>query len=92
MIKTFKSKALEAFFKEGNTKGVPGNLMNRARVRLEAIDSAAVVGDIRISSYGLHELKGNREGTWSVKVSGNWRITFRFQDGNAYDVDIEDYH
>lgn len=92
MIKTFKSKALEALFREGNAKGLPSDLMNRARVRLEAIDSATVVGDIRVPGYGLHELKGNREGTWSVKVSGNWRITFRFQDGNAYDVDIEDYH
>lgn len=92
MIQTFKSKALEKLFKEGNAKGIPKEFEKRTRVRLEVIDTAIIIDDIRIPGYDLHELKGDRQGTWSIKVSGNWRITFTFQDNNAYDIDLEDYH
>jgi proteic killer suppression protein len=50
------------------------------------------VDDIRLSGYDLHELKGDSKRTWAIKVSGNWRITFSFEDGDAYDVNLEDYH
>ncbi|MCC5629098.1 type II toxin-antitoxin system RelE/ParE family toxin [Nostoc sphaeroides CHAB 2801] len=58
----------------------------------QVIDSALIVEDIRLPGYDLHELKGDRKGTWSIKVSANWRITFKFEDGDAYDVNLEDYH
>ncbi|CAD5951666.1 Endoribonuclease HigB [Planktothrix agardhii] len=48
--------------------------------------------DIRLPGYDLHELKGDCQGTWSIKVSGNWRITFSFENGEVYDVNLEDYH
>ncbi|MDQ3687321.1 MAG: type II toxin-antitoxin system RelE/ParE family toxin, partial [Acidobacteriota bacterium] len=48
--------------------------------------------DVDLPGYRLHELKGDRKGTWSLTVSGNWRITFTFSEGDAYDVDLEDYH
>jgi proteic killer suppression protein len=92
MIQTFKNKSLENLFKENFNKGVPANLENKIRIRLEVIDSALIVDDIRLPGYDLHELKGDRRGTWSIKVSGNWRITFKFEDGDAYDVNLEDYH
>jgi proteic killer suppression protein len=92
MIQTFKNKSLENLFKENFNKGVPANLENKIRIRLEVIDSALIVEDIRLPGYDLHELKGDRKGTWSIKVSGNWRITFKFEDGDAYDVNLEDYH
>ncbi|MBR8828633.1 MAG: type II toxin-antitoxin system RelE/ParE family toxin [Gomphosphaeria aponina SAG 52.96 = DSM 107014] len=92
MIQSFKSKALEKLFKENINKGVPQNLNKKIRIRLEVIDSAFVVEDIRLPGYDLHELKGNQKGTWSIKVSGNWRITFFFEEGDAYDVNLEDYH
>jgi proteic killer suppression protein len=92
MIQKFQNKALENLFKEGVTKGIPQELEKRIRVRLEVIDSAIIIDDIRLPGYNLHELKGDREGTWSIKVSGNWRITFTFKDNDAYDVDLEDYH
>ena len=92
MIQTFKSKALEKLFKEGNAKGIPKEFEKRTRTRLEVIDAAIIIDDIRIPGYDLHELKGDRQATWSIKVSGNWRITFTFQDNNAYDIDLEDYH
>ena len=92
MIKTFRNKALEKLLKQGKTKGVPKELEKKIRVRLEVIDSATVIDDIRVPGYDLHELKGDRKGTWSIKVSGNWRITFKFEDSNAYELDLEDYH
>lgn len=92
MIRTFRNKALEKLFKEGNVKGVPKDLEKRIRVRLEVIDSAKFVDDIRIPGYDLHELKGDKKGTWSIKVSGNWRITFKFDNKDAYDIGLEDYH
>lgn len=92
MIQTFKNKALEKLFKEGNAKGIPKELEKKTRVRLEVIDTATIIDEINIPGYRLHELKGDRQGTWSIKVSGNWRITFTFNDNNAYDIDFEDYH
>ena len=92
IIQTFKNKALERLLREGNAKGIPTELEKRTRARLEVIDTAIIIDDIRIPGYDLHELKGDRQGTWSIKVSGNWRITFTFQDNNAYDIDLEDYH
>ncbi|MEJ6480649.1 type II toxin-antitoxin system RelE/ParE family toxin [Nostoc punctiforme UO1] len=92
MIQTFQKKALENLFIENFNKGIPANLEKKIRIRLEVIDSALIVEDIRLPGYDLHELKGDRKGTWSIKVSGNWRITFKFEDGDAYDVNLEDYH
>lgn len=92
MIRSFKSKALENLFRDDISKGIPKKLEKKIRIRLEVIDSASLVSDIRLPGYDLHELKGARAGTWSVKVSGNWRITFNFEDGEAHDVDLEDYH
>ncbi|MBL1209886.1 type II toxin-antitoxin system RelE/ParE family toxin [Geminocystis sp. GBBB08] len=92
MIQTFKNKTLEKLFKDNINKGVPQNLEKKIRIRLEVIDSALILEDMRLPGYDLHELKGDKKGTWSIKVSGNWRITFKFANGNAYDLNLEDYH
>jgi proteic killer suppression protein len=92
MIQTFKNKAIERLFKKNIGKGILKELEKKLRIRLEAIDAASVINDIKLPGYDLYELKGDRKGTWSIKVSGNWRITFRFEEGKVYDVDIEDYH
>lgn len=92
MIQTFQNKALEKLLKENISKGIPKELEKKIRIRLEVIDSALIIDDIRLPGYDLHELRGDRKETWSIKISGNWRITFRFEDGEAYDVDFEDYH
>lgn len=60
--------------------------------RLDRLNAAAVVEDMDLPGFHLYQLKGDRKGTWSIRVSGNWRITFRFESGDAYDVDLEDYH
>jgi toxin HigB-1 len=92
VIESFRHKALESFFKRGETKGIPKEFAKKIRIRLEVIDAASVIDDIRLPGYALHELVGDRKGTWSIKISGNWRITFKFEDGNAYEVNLEDYH
>jgi proteic killer suppression protein len=92
MIQTFRNKALERLLKEGNAKGIPKDLEKRIRRRIEVIDSATAIDDLRIPGYDLHQLKGDRRETWSIKVSGNWRITFTFRNNDAYDLNLEDYH
>ncbi|MBE9097922.1 type II toxin-antitoxin system RelE/ParE family toxin [filamentous cyanobacterium LEGE 07170] len=64
----------------------------KLRIRLEVIDSSEALNNINLPGYKLHELKGDRQGTWSIKVSKNWRVTFRFEEGAAYDINLEDYH
>jgi len=59
---------------------------------LAALETSAVISDMDISCFGLHRLKGELNGRWSVYVSGNWRVTFRFEAGHAYDLNYEDYH
>jgi len=61
-------------------------------MQLAALDTAFVVEDVDIPGYRLHKLKGSRNSIWSITVSGNWRITFEFTDGNVYIVNYEDYH
>jgi toxin HigB-1 len=92
MIKTWLHKGLKDFFETGGKKGIPPELAQRIRIRLDALDAATVITDLNLPGFNLHELKGKRKGTWSVWVSGNWRITFRFVAGDAYDVNLEDYH
>jgi toxin HigB-1 len=92
VIRSFQSKPLEKLFNEANEKNIPQDLKKKIQARLEVIDSALDINEIRLPGYDLHRLKGERQNTWSVKVSANWRITFRFEDSDAYDVTLEDYH
>lgn len=78
MIQSFKNKALENLFLEDSTRGIPSELEKKIRIRLEVLDSVSIIEDIALPGYKLHPLKGDRKGTWSIKVSGNWRITFTF--------------
>jgi toxin HigB-1 len=92
MIKSFQHKGLKRLFEKGDRRGVPAQLADKITRRLDAIDSAVQVTDLSLPGFNLHELKGGRKGTWSITVSGNWRITFEFTGGDAYIVDFEDYH
>ena len=92
MIRSFRHKSLKDFFETGSRRGIRADLAKRIRIRLDVIDAAISIRDIDLPGFRLHELKGERSGTWSVTVSGNWRITFRFEGGEALDVDLEDYH
>ncbi len=61
-------------------------------MQLAALDTAQAIDDMDIPGFRLHPLKGKQKGLWAIDVSGNWRVTFRLHEGNAYDVNYEDYH
>ncbi|SHE23113.1 HigB toxin protein [methanotrophic endosymbiont of Bathymodiolus puteoserpentis (Logatchev)] len=92
MIKNFKHKGLKKFFEKGSLSGIQAKHADRLRDRLAFLDAAVFIEDMAKPGYNLHELIGNLKGRWSIVVSGNWRITFEFKDGDAYIVDYEDYH
>lgn len=92
MIKSFKHKALGRFFMENNHSGLNANQCERISRMLDRLDVACMVEDMNLPGFGFHKLVGNKNDTWSIKVSGNWRITFKFEKGDAYDVNLEDYH
>lgn len=92
MIKTFKHKGLKLFFDSGKTSGIQTIHAKKLRLQLAALDTATVIDDMDLPGYKLHELQGNKKGIWSITVNGNWRITFEFENGDAYIVNYEDYH
>jgi proteic killer suppression protein len=92
MIKTFKHKGLRKFFETGNASGIQPGHTRKTRIRLTALDTGTCIEDIDLPGFRLHPLKGDRQGFWAIDVTKNWRIVFKFQDGNAFIVDYEDYH
>ena len=92
MIKSFRPKGLRRLYESGSTAGVIKDHAQRLRMILTALDTAQAIDDMEIPGFRLHALKGKARGRWSVRVSGNWRVTFEFRDGNAHVLDYEDYH
>lgn len=92
MIKDFKHKGLEKFFLAGSKVGIQAAHTKRLRLILGRLHVSTGPRDINLPGLHLHELKGNRKGTWSVRVSGNWRVTFEFDGQDVIRVDYEDYH
>jgi proteic killer suppression protein len=92
VIKSLKSKALSDFWETGKKSGFNPNFTGKIRRELDALEEAATVEELDVPGFGLHKLAGDRAGQWAMTVSRNWRITFRFEEGNAYDVNFEDYH
>ena len=93
-IKTFKHKGVEEVFYIGRSRRIGSEFHKRMSLILDAIDGATCVGDLR-GARGFHALSGDRAGSFAVSVSGNWRVTFRFEhgdEGGILDVDFEDYH
>jgi len=93
MIKTFADKETQQLFVSGKSKRLPSDLIRRAIRRLEFIHFASDIKDLLVSpSNRLHALKGDRKGQHSISINDQWRICFRFIEGDAYDVEITDYH
>lgn len=92
MIKSFKHKGLERFYMRGSTAGIQSVHAKKLRLILSNLDQAESPDDMDLPGLRLHELKGDRKGIWSVTVSGNWRVTFRFNGRDAEIVNYEDYH
>lgn len=92
MIKSFKHKGLEDFFYAGTLKGIQAKHALKLGDILDRLESAQRIVDMERPGSRLHSLKGKMKGLWSVRVSGNWRVVFRFEDGDAHVVNYLDYH
>lgn len=92
MIGSIRHKGLKRLYEDGDSRGIGANMRQRVAEILTVLDAAEAIEEADIPGYRLHPLTGNRQGYWSIKVTGNWRITFRFQEGYAEEVDLEDYH
>jgi proteic killer suppression protein len=91
VIRQFKHKGLEKFFVKGSKAGIQAKHAERLRLILGRLNASTCPKDMNLPGLNLHELGGDRKGTWSVKVSGNWRVTFTFVGEHAEVVDYEDY-
>jgi len=92
MIRSFRHKGLKEFFETGSKRGVRPELATRIARRLDVLAAAQQIDDVAAHGFNLHGLKGDRTGEWAISVSGNWRITFKFINGEALDINLEDYH
>jgi proteic killer suppression protein len=92
MIKKIKHKGLRKLFESGIASGIQPQHKERLRKILALLETADSIEDLDLPGLDLHGLKGPRKGTYAVKVSGNWRVTFKMVNGDILDVDYEDYH
>lgn len=92
MIKRFRHKGLERLFRKGESQGIQAQQISRIIRILDLLDDASAPEQLNIPGLYLHPLKGSRKGEWAMSVSGNWRITFRFEGEDVTDVTLEDYH
>lgn len=92
MIISFRHKGLKLFFETGSIAGIQAKHANKLRLQLGTLNSAENPFSMNVPGWDLHKLQGNLEGYWSVKVNGNWRLTFKFENGHAEIVDYQDYH
>ena len=93
MIKTFADKQTQELYTTGSSRRFPPDVARRARRKLEYVDLATRLDDLKVPSGNrLHQLRQNREGQYEIRINDQWRICFRFVDGDAYEVEITDYH
>jgi toxin HigB-1 len=92
MIKTIRHRALKRLFEKDDRSRVDARLAAKVRRILFRLHAATVPEDMDQPGYALHRLRGDLRGYWAVRVSGNWRVIFRFENGHAFDVDLVDYH
>lgn len=92
VIQSFSHRGLKRLYEQGDVSKIRPDLLLRVKDIVTRLDNAAEPRALNLPGYGLHRLTGNLKGLWSVTVSRNYRIVFRFNKGNAYDVDLIDYH
>jgi toxin HigB-1 len=92
MIGSFRHKGLRQLFEDDNPRGVNAQHVRKIRQILALLEVAETVNDLELPTFRLHPLKGDLKGFWSLAVSANWRVIFRFEDGKVCDVDLVDYH
>ena len=92
MIVGFRHKGLKLLYESGDRRRIPAGYADKIERILARLDEASVPKDMDLPGYRLHPLKGDLAGLWSVSVSGNWRIVFRFENADVRDLDLIDYH
>jgi proteic killer suppression protein len=92
VIKSFRRKGIRDFFETGSLAGIQPKHAKRLAVQLDVLDDAIGAEDMQVPGWKCHALEGKTKGFWAVSVSGNWRLTFCFEDRNAVLVDYQDYH
>lgn len=92
MIKNFRSKGLQLLFEDDDGRKLPADMLARIRLILSVLHAASNIEGIDVPTFRLHPLKGALKGHFAVTVRANWRITFRFDGGDVFDVDFVDYH
>jgi proteic killer suppression protein len=92
MIGSFKHRGLKRLYERDDRSGIRPDLLDTVQEILTVLDDAATPQDLNLPGYRLHPLKGELKGFWSVTVRANWRIIFRFQGADAFDVQLIDYH
>ncbi len=92
MIKSFKHRGLKRLYERADRSGIRPDLVETLERILTVLDAATTPKALDLPRYRLHPLKGDLKGLWSVTVRANWRIIFRFEAGDAFDVELIDYH
>ncbi|MFZ2448396.1 MAG: type II toxin-antitoxin system RelE/ParE family toxin [Syntrophobacteraceae bacterium] len=92
MIKSWRHKGLKGLFLSESKKGVPADMADKLRRRLDVLEAADSLKALGLPGFRLHPLSGDMKGRYSIRVTGNWRLTFSFGGGDIFDVDLEDYH
>jgi proteic killer suppression protein len=91
MIRTFKHAGLKRYFETGKAKGIPADMAKRIQTRLNVLNRARELRDLNLPGFGFHALKGDRKGEYALTVTGNYRLTFRFENSDVLDLNLEDY-
>ena len=92
MIQSFRHKGLKKLFEKGEAKGIRADQLDKIENILFVLSRARKPEDVDLPGFHLHPLKGDMKGLWAVTVRANWRVTFRFEEGEACNVDLVDYH
>lgn len=93
VIRTFGDSETERFYAAGRSRRMPPEIRRRAAMRLIQLNAATRIEDLRLPpSNRLEQLRGDRAGQWSLRINNQWRVCFRFENGDAFDVEIVDYH
>ena len=92
MIESFRHKGLKRFYEKADRSGLRPDLVQKIRQILTAMEAAETPEELNLPTFHFHALTGDRKGAFSITVRANWRITFRWRQGRAYEVNLEDYH
>ena len=92
MIRSFRHRGLRRLYERDDPSRIAADQLDRIALALADLDAASKPSDLDLPGYRLHPLRGDRRGLWSISITGNWRITFGFEAGDVYDVDLVDYH